>query len=70
MHYHYFTIEQRSALENAMRGRLGEPGIELALQRLRTPSFGVCESCGSDIAYVELIGNPTLKRCARCQPAR
>lgn len=70
MHYHYFTLEQRSALENAMRARLGEPGMNLALERLRTPDFGVCESCGAEISYAHLIGNPTLKRCPRCQPAR
>ena len=69
MHYHYFTIEQRGALEQAMRARLTEPGMELALGRLHMPEFGVCESCGRDIAFARLIGNPTLKRCPRCQPA-
>jgi RNA polymerase-binding transcription factor DksA len=66
MHYHYFTIEQRNALENAIRSRLGEPGMKDALQRLHTPQFGVCESCGADIAYVKLAGNPRLTRCASC----
>jgi RNA polymerase-binding transcription factor len=69
MHYAYFTIEQRETLEHAMRERLAEPGMELALERLHTPEFGVCESCGADIAFAALRGNPTLKRCARCQPA-
>lgn len=69
MHYHYFTIEQREALAHAMRNRMTEPGMNLALERLHTPEFGVCESCGADIAFSALCGNPTLKRCPRCQPA-
>jgi len=40
--------------------------MDTVLDRLRTPDFGVCESCGSDIPYVKLIGNPALKRCPDC----
>ena len=67
MHYHYFTLEQREALERAMRSRLAEPGMQSALERLHTPQFGVCEVCGADIAFIRLAGNPTLKRCAGCE---
>lgn len=66
MHYHYFTLEQRRALEDAIRSRLAEPGMKDALERLRTPQFGVCESCGGDIAYAKLAGNPGLTRCPAC----
>ncbi len=66
MHYHYFTLEQRSALETAIRSRLAEPGMQDALERLRTPQFGVCESCGADIPFVKLAGNPRLTRCLSC----
>jgi DnaK suppressor protein len=66
MHYHYFTIEQRNALTDAMRARSAEPGMEAALKRLHTPEFGVCESCGDDIPFVRLQANPRLTRCARC----
>ena len=66
MHYHYFTIEQRSALERAMRARLDETGMRAALERLRTPEFGVCERCGGDIAFARLAVEPTITRCARC----
>ena len=66
MHYHYFTIEQRHALERAIRLRLGEPGMEGELDRLRTPDFGVCDGCGSDIPFVKLLGNPALRRCPDC----
>ena len=45
MHYHYFTLEQRHALERTIRQRMAEPGMDSVLERLRTPEFGVCESC-------------------------
>jgi RNA polymerase-binding transcription factor DksA len=67
MHYHYFTLEQRSSLESAMRARLAEPGMGGALERLHTPQFGVCESCGADIPFILLAANPALTRCAACQ---
>ena len=66
MHYHYFTIEQRNALAELMRGRAMEPGMEAAFKRLHTPEFGVCESCEADIPFVQLQANPLLRRCARC----
>ncbi|MBV9360630.1 MAG: hypothetical protein JO292_04500 [Betaproteobacteria bacterium] len=40
--------------------------MEEVLQKLRTPEFGVCKACGSDIPYVKLIGNPALERCPDC----
>ena len=66
MHYHYFTLEQRHALERAIRQRMTEPGMETVLEKPRTPDFGVCEACGGDIPFVKLIGNPALKRCPDC----
>jgi len=66
MHYHYFTIEQRSELERAMRARLADPAMRAALGRLHTPEFGVCERCGGDIAFARLAANPALIRCAKC----
>ena len=67
MHYHYFTIEQRKALEEVIMSRLGEPGMKAALERLHSPAFGVCEACGTDISFIRLQGNPALKRCAACE---
>lgn len=67
MHYHYFTLEQRRALEEAMRSRIHEPGMTAALERLHTPEFGVCEKCGADIAFIRLSGNPTVRRCGSCE---
>ena len=69
MHYHYFTIEQRDGLAQLMRSRITEPGMGTALERLRTPEFGVCESCGADIPFVQLQANPRLTRCAGCLAA-
>ena len=66
MHYHYFTLEQRNTLAEAMRSRLAEPGIATELARLHSPDYGVCESCGADIPFVKLAANPGLRRCARC----
>ena len=67
MHYHYFTIEQRSALEQAMRTNLTGAELNLALERLRSPEYGVCEACGADISFIRLAGNPVLRRCAGCE---
>ena len=69
MHYHYFTIEQRSALADAMRSRRAETGMAAALERLHTPEFGVCEICGADIPFVRLQADPARRRCAACEAA-
>jgi RNA polymerase-binding transcription factor DksA len=69
MHYHYFTLEQRDALAQAIRARIDEPGMRTAGERLHTPDYGVCESCGRDIAFVRLMANPRLRRCRSCLEA-
>jgi DnaK suppressor protein len=69
MHYHYFTIEQRNVLAELMRSRVAEAGMAAALERLHTPDYGVCESCGADIPYARLTANPRLRRCASCLAA-
>lgn len=66
MHYHYFTMEQRDVLAQLIRARIAEPDREAALERLHTAEFGVCESCGADIPFVQLKANPQLRRCVRC----
>ena len=67
MHYHYFTIEQRSTLEETIRSSLSGAEMNNALERLHSPEFGVCEACGADITFVRLAGNPRLRRCAGCE---
>ena len=66
MHYHYFTIEQRNALSDLIHSRMTEPGMPAALERLHSPDFGVCDSCGADIPFIRLMGNPRLSRCTSC----
>ena len=66
MRYHYFTIEQREALAQAMRARMAEPGMPAALERLHKPEYGVCEACGADIAFARLADEPRLVRCPAC----
>ena len=68
MRYHYFTLEQRGRLEQAMRAGVGGEQLGQALERLRTPQYGVCELCKSDIAFVRLIAHPLARRCAGCEP--
>ena len=70
MHYHYFTIEQRNALESTMRSNLSGAELNMALERLRSPEYGVCEACSADISFIRLAGNPTLRRCAGCETRR
>jgi RNA polymerase-binding transcription factor DksA len=71
MHYHYFTIEQREALERAMRARLAdEPRMQSALARLHTAEFGVCAGCGQDIPYARLADDPAATLCRGCQEDR
>lgn len=67
MHYHYFTIEQREALERLIRSRVAaEPELEGALRRLHTPEYGVCEACGADIPFARLMAEPNARRCVNC----
>ena len=62
MHYHYFTIEQREALERVIRAT--QPAL---LQRLHSPAYGVCERCGADIPYVRLLSSPGALLCTHCE---
>ena len=66
MHYHYFTLEQRSALEQSIRERVAGQELKGALAQLRAPDYGVCERCGADIAFRRLAAEPTLRRCPAC----
>lgn len=63
MHYRYLTIEQRENLERLIRAQAPEE-----LQRLHTPEYGVCASCGRDIPYARLLELPAACYCAACQP--
>ena len=66
MHYHYFTLEQRSTLARLL-SELPEAERQPALERLHAPDYGVCESCGEDIPFVRLMSDPLRKRCRDCK---
>ena len=68
MHYHYFTLEQRANLEQAMRAEIHNPSaLNRALEFLHTPAYGVCKSCGGDIPYIRLTRRPLAQDCGRCR---
>jgi RNA polymerase-binding transcription factor DksA len=70
VHYHYFTLEQRSNLERAIRSAITEqPALGEALRRLHAAEYGVCTRCGADIPYVQLQERPLMRHCARCGAA-
>lgn len=62
VHYHYFTLEQREALERLIRST--QPAL---LERLHGPAYGVCEDCGGDIPYVRLLAAPGALLCNHCE---
>ena len=41
--------------------------IDAALERLGTPAYGLCASCGVDIPLVRLRANPAASLCLACQ---
>jgi RNA polymerase-binding transcription factor DksA len=65
MHYHYFTLEQRSTLARLL-SQLPEAERHPALERLHAADYGVCETCGGDIPFVRLMSDPLRRRCPSC----
>lgn len=41
--------------------------INAALARIGRAEYGVCISCGADIAYERLLIEPTTQRCVSCK---
>lgn len=41
--------------------------VRLALHRIADGSYGVCESCGEEIAPERLMAEPEAARCITCQ---
>lgn len=68
MNYRYFTLEQRDHLEEAIRDLATSPTeLTLALERLRSPDYGTCERCGSDMPYIAMIEAPAATLCPACR---
>jgi RNA polymerase-binding transcription factor DksA len=63
MHYRYLTLEQRENLARLIRAAAPKD-----LERLHTPEYGVCATCGADIPYVRLLESPAARHCAACEP--
>jgi RNA polymerase-binding transcription factor DksA len=67
VHYHYFTLEQRDALEKLLRSRIrAKAELDAALERLHQPDYGVCIECGKDIDFVRLEADPDALHCGDC----
>jgi RNA polymerase-binding transcription factor DksA len=67
MHYHYLTIEQRETLTSLVHAQLAAGAqLNIALQRLREPDYGVCIDCSRDIGFVRLRQNPWTLHCQAC----
>jgi DnaK suppressor protein len=41
--------------------------VDSALGRLETGGFGICVSCGREIAEARLLATPTVQTCIECQ---
>lgn len=41
--------------------------IDAALGRLEAGSYGICMSCGREIAQARLLATPTVQTCIECQ---
>jgi len=55
-------------LSDRDRGKL--QAIESALERIGDASYGVCESCESEIAEGRLLAMPFTRLCVQCQADR
>ncbi len=55
---------QLTAVLEATRRRIGE--LDVALQRLATGGYGVCEVCGKPIPAARLDARPTARTCVGC----
>ena len=45
-------------------------GINQALLRVSGQSYGICVSCGAEIAFARLQAEPPAARCLECQAGR
>jgi RNA polymerase-binding transcription factor len=67
MHCHYFTLEQRDALEALIRAQVAAgPALQEALARLHQLDYGVCIECGGDIGFGRLRDDPFALHCRAC----
>jgi len=58
------NVEVVSALESDAVVELAE--INAALQRIEADTYGICISCGEDIAEARLMARPASAECVDC----
>ena len=63
-------LNQSVALRLRDRDRLMLYKIELALGKIQSGTFGVCESCDDDIEIKRLEARPVANLCIRCKEAQ
>jgi RNA polymerase-binding transcription factor len=62
-----FERAQLAALLDDARTRLAE--LDAARERLERGAYGICETCGRDIAPARLEAQPATRRCVACAAA-
>ena len=60
-----FELEKRLALEKRLRDQLAE--IEHALEKFEKGTYGLCDSCGRQIAIERLEALPQASLCVECK---
>ena len=63
-----FERAQLTAVRDAARSRLAD--IELALERVDSGAYGVCEQCGQPIPAERLAVRPSARTCVGCADRR
>lgn len=58
------AAEANEALEGASRAEIAQ--IRAALERIENGTYGVCVSCGEDIAPARLEALPFAQQCIEC----
>jgi DnaK suppressor protein len=56
-----YTLRIRDRESNLIRK------IKLALEKFEDGSFGICESCGEEIALARLMARPVTAHCIQCK---
>jgi len=61
------AMQQQAMAKATETNRQAEiAALKLALQRLESGEYGVCEDCGEDIPLKRLELAPTARRCVAC----
>ena len=62
-----FEIDDQMSSRIAERkGKLGQK-IKLALEKLKSGDYGICEECGEEISHQRLMARPMASLCIDCK---